>query len=214
MPGCPALRRVVIRERVGKGGALMRGLAEAKGDRIAFTDADGSTPPASLFALAEALGDAGAVIGSRWLPASRIGRPQPRSRRIASRLFNAYVRMLFGLRLSDTQCGAKVLSRAAVEAVLPRLGATQWGFDVELLFLLRCAGFEIREFPVEWNDVDGSKVRLFRAAGEMLLALTRLRLLHSPLRAVVRLWDNSLGSRLYRNRLARIRAIYGQEPAP
>lgn len=208
MPVCPALRSIVIPERVGKGGALMRGLREARGDRIAFTDADGSTPPDALLSLADTLGDEGILIGSRWLPDSVIGRPQPFSRRFISRLFNLYVRLVFGLQVTDTQCGAKVLSRAALDSVLAKLGATQWAFDVELLFHIRHAGFRIREVPIEWNDVSGSKVKIFRSSIEMLLALTRLRLIFSPLKPLVGLWDRSLGRRLFLRRMERMRAIH------
>jgi len=205
----PELRMVVIPERVGKGGALIRGLRESRGEKIAFTDADGSTAPGDLWALADRLRGDGVVIGSRWLADSHIVRAQPWSRRTGSRLFNLTVRLLFGLRLSDTQCGAKVMSRSVLNALLPRIGSTDWAFDVDLLFQARRAGFPIHEVPITWRDVQGSRLNLPKAALESLAALGRLRLLHSPLRPLVQVWDNTLGIRLYRRRLARMRAIYG-----
>jgi glycosyltransferase involved in cell wall biosynthesis len=208
----PQLRLVVIPEKVGKGGAIMRGLAEAKGDMIAFTDADGSTPPASLLDLVDSLPGNGICIGSRWLPDSVIGRPQPLARRVASRLFHVGVRVLFGLRVSDTQCGAKVMTREVKETLLPNLGCTQWAFDVELLFLARRAGFSIAEKPIEWNDVSGSKVKILRCSAEMTAALIRLRLLYSPFRGMVHQWDNTLGRRLFQRRLQRMAAIYRGSP--
>jgi len=214
LPRLPALRIVVIPERVGKGGALMRGMAESRGDLVAFTDADGSTPPEALFDLVQHLHPPGAVIGSRWLPGSRVGRPQPLSRRLASRLFNLAVRLLFGFPLTDTQCGAKVLSRDVVDTVLPRLGATQWAFDVELLFHIRRAGFPIHEVPTVWNDVGGSKIRIARASGEMTLALLRLRMMHSPLRPLVHLWDRGPGRKLFQRRMERLRSVYRPPRSP
>lgn len=206
--GNPFIRMAVIPEKVGKGGALMRGLRESRGDRIAFTDADGSTPPTALLGLADAMDFEGVLIGSRWLPDSKIGRPQPLSRRVASRLFNGLVRVLFDLRITDTQCGAKVMTRGAVDAVLPRVGTTQWAFDVEWLFQIRRAGFELREVPVAWNDVSGSKVKLVRHSVEMTFALLRLRMLHSPFKPAVNLWDRTLGLKLYQRRMARLRATH------
>ncbi|WFB35366.1 glycosyltransferase [Kiritimatiellota bacterium B12222] len=211
LPQYPQLRLVVIPEKVGKGGALMRGIIECSGDKIAFTDADGSTPPHALLALADQLQNPGMILGSRWLAGSIIGRKQPLSRRVMSRMFNAYVRVLFGLRLSDTQCGAKVMTRESVIQVLPHIGTTQWAFDVELLFQLQRKGVEIKERPVEWNDVTGSKVKILRSSVEMSFALLRLRLIYSPFKAIISLWDRTLGRKLFNRRLARMRSIYAEE---
>lgn len=210
IPRFPFIRLIVIPEKVGKGGALIRGLSEARGDKIAFTDADGSTPPAALLDLVDKLSEPGILIGSRWLSHSVIGSSQPLSRRLASRLANRLVRHLFGLHLSDTQCGAKVMSREVVQEVLPCIGTTQWAFDVELLFQIKRAGYPVHETPTEWNDVSGSKIHLFRASCEMTLALVRLRLLYSPFRCIVRAWDSTLGKRLFARRMARMRSIYGE----
>lgn len=209
-PQCPAMRVVVIPARVGKGGALMRGFSESRGQIIAFTDADGSTPPEALWALITQLRPpTGMVIGSRWLPGAAVNTPQARSRRMASRSLNRLVRFGFGLPFTDTQCGAKAIRREALDAVLPRLGATDWAFDIDLIFQVRRAGFPVREHPTTWDDVAGSTLRLPRASLEILGALLRLRLLHSPARGLVHLWDRTLGVRLYRRRIARLRAIYG-----
>lgn len=203
------IRLVVIPEIVGKGGAIMRGLSEAKGDKIAFTDADGSTPPSSLLDLVTLLDTSGICIGSRWMPESKIGRPQPLSRRIASRLFNGMVRLFFGVQVTDTQCGAKVMTQDVVRSILPSLGCTQWAFDVELLFLTRKQGFTILEKPIEWNDVSGSKVKILQCSLEMTAALLRLRLRYSPFQGLVTLWDKTLGKRLYASRINRMAAVYG-----
>jgi hypothetical protein len=152
------------------------------------------------------------VLGSRWMPDSIIGRKQPRSRRMMSRIFNLYVRILFGLDLTDTQCGAKVMSRDAVMKILPEMGTTQWAFDVELLFQLKRSGVPLLERPIEWNDVSGTKIKIFRASIEMTFALVRLRLIYSPFKFLVRIWDQSLGRKLYDRRMARMRSIYTESP--
>lgn len=211
MPRFPRLRVIVITDPVGKGGALMRGLAESRGDKVGFTDADGSTPAAFFLSLADRLDGSGLLIASRWLPGAKISRKQPWHRLVSSRVFNRMVRLAFGLEVTDTQCGAKIMSRDVLETILPRVGVTQWAFDVDLLFHVRRAGFPIREVPAEWNDVAGSKVRFFRAPLEMTAALTRLRLIHSPFRGVVRVWDKTLGARLYARRLERMRSIYANQ---
>jgi hypothetical protein len=104
----------------------------------------------------------------------------------------------------DTQCGAKIIDHDTLKQVLPRIGSTQWAFDVELIFQVRRTGRDVVEAPVIWRDQKGSKVRVFRSAFEMVLALSRLRLLYSPFRWVVHLWDRSLGRRLFARRMQRM----------
>ncbi len=189
-----ACLQVLVEPRaIGKGGALMMGMREARGEAIGFIDADGSTPPHAFDSLVAQMGDAGAVIASRWFPESIIDPPQTLRRRAASRIFNFLVRTLFGLPITDTQCGAKIIRREAVQDILPRLGLTRWAFDVDLLFQLRRAGYRIVEAPTEWHDVGGSQLRIGKASLEMFLAIVRLRLLHSPFAWVVSTYDKSLG---------------------
>jgi glycosyltransferase involved in cell wall biosynthesis len=173
----------------GKGRALIRGFQESSGELVGFVDADGATPPEAFHALVESIGSAGAVIASRWQSTSVVSPRQPMQRRIASRCFNLVVRVLFGLRLTDTQCGAKLMRGDALKSVLPRLGVTRWAFDVDLLFQFRRAGFDVTEVPTVWCDVSGSKLKIMRASVETLVALVRLRLLHSPLHPTVALWN-------------------------
>lgn len=193
----PEIRVLVEPARVGKGGAVLRGMDAASGDRIGFVDADGATPPAAFRALDEALRADALVTANRWDPKSRIT-PQPWIRRFVSRCFNALVRMFFGLRLRDTQCGAKLWNRRVQDAVRPRIGTTQWAFDVDLLFQVRRAGFPILELPTVWNDQTGSHLRIGRASVGMALAITRLRLLHSPFAFVVGIYDATLGHLTHR----------------
>jgi glycosyltransferase involved in cell wall biosynthesis len=127
---CPQVKLVVEPRRVGKGGAVLLGFAKARGALVGFVDADGSTPPEAFQDLVDRIGDAGAIIASRWMKGSQVSPRQPFSRRLASRVFNTAVRLLFKLRIHDTQCGAKLFTREALDEVGPRLGLTRWAFDV------------------------------------------------------------------------------------
>lgn len=193
---------MVEQKAIGKGGAIMRGFAEASGDLIGFVDADGSTSPEAFLDLIEHIGDAGLIIASRWLPGAVVEPRQPLDRRVASRIFNWLVRVLFRVQITDTQCGAKLLTRETVRAVLPHLGLTRWAFDVDLLFHVRREGFSIVERPTVWRDVAGSRINVPLASIEMALAICRLRLLNSPFAFVVRLYNLSLGRLIHRGRSA------------
>lgn len=189
----PQVKVLVEPEAIGKGGAIMLGAEAALGQFIGFVDADGATPPEAFDDLVDHMGDAGAIFASRWLPGAQVKPRQPLKRRIASRIFNYLVRTLFKVKITDTQCGAKLIRREAMQAVLPQLGLTRWAFDVDLLFQLRRAGYRIIEHPTVWHDVAGSQLRVSRAAVEMFLAITRLRLLHSPFSFVVTIYDRTIG---------------------
>lgn len=190
---CPQVSVIVEPAKIGKGGAIIFGFRKAAGELVGFVDADNSTAPAAFQDLVDHIGGAGAIIASRWIAGAQVSPRQPASRLISSRVFNGLVRLLFKLRIHDTQCGAKLLTREAVQAVLPNLGVTRWAFDVDLLFQLRRAGYAIVERPTVWRDAEGSRLRVFRASFEMFVAIVRLRLLYSPLSWVVAIYDRTIG---------------------
>ena len=170
---------------VGKGGAVMLGTQTAEGDLIGFVDADGATPPEAFDDLVEKIRLDGCIIASRWMKESKMTPKQPLDRRIASRCFNLMVRVLFGLRLKDTQCGAKLFRREVLLPVMRNLGVTNWAFDVDMLFQTKRLGASIREIPTVWNDQAGSKMRVVHAGLNIFVALVRLRVFYSPFRFMI-----------------------------
>ncbi|MGD9873430.1 MAG: dolichyl-phosphate beta-glucosyltransferase [Kiritimatiellia bacterium] len=190
----PQVRCIVEPAKIGKGGAVKLGFESARGEIVGFADADGSTPPDAFQALADQMEPGvDAVIASRWFKESEVYPRQTVSRQIASRIFNGFVRLMLGLKIRDTQCGAKVFKKEALDHVVPSLGITRWAFDVDLLFQLQRAGYSIREAPTKWHDVGGSQIRIFRSSVQMFFAVTRLRLYYSPLRWIVKLYESTLG---------------------
>jgi len=190
--------RVVVEPRaIGKGGAIMLGFGHARGRLIGFVDADGSTPPEAMDELFEHIDGAGMIIASRWMKGAEVSPRQPLKRRVASRIFNLLVRRLFNVQITDTQCGAKVLTHEVLEAVLPHLGLTRWAFDVDLVFQVHRLGYAITERPTRWRDVTGSRLNVTQASIEMFIAIVRLRLLYSPFKFLVTLYDRTLGRKIH-----------------
>ena len=171
--------------RVGKGGAVLIGTEAAMGDLIGFVDADGATPPSAFNDLVEQMSLDGCIIASRWMKGSEMSPRQPLKRRIASRCFNGMVRVLFGMHLKDTQCGAKLFRREVILPVMRNLGVTSWAFDVDMLFQTKRLGASIREIPTVWHDQAGSTLQVGRAGVNMFVALVRLRMFYSPLRFMI-----------------------------
>lgn len=179
-----SISHIVFPGPIGKGGALIEGLKLAPlADMVGYVDADGATPPEALLDLVQrcASGAADCVIGSRWLPESQVTHAQPQKRRFASRLFHLFVQGFFWMNIADTQCGAKVMRRSAIEAVHNRLRLADLAFDVNLLYSLKKGGFSVLEVPTVWQDQTGSHVVFnLRTSLNMLLSLVRLRLVYSP----------------------------------
>ena len=166
---------------IGKGGALIEGLKLAPlTEAIGYVDADGATPPRAFYDLVQRMGEADCVIGSRWLPQSVLHVEQTGHRQFASRVFHLIVELLFGMHIKDTQCGAKVMRRQAVEKVHSTLRIADMAFDINLLYSLKRAGYRILEVPTEWTDKMGSKVNLFRTSLTMFLSAFRIRLIYWP----------------------------------
>ncbi|MFA6332599.1 MAG: dolichyl-phosphate beta-glucosyltransferase [Methanoregula sp.] len=145
--------------RLGKGGGVIAGLTAARAPLVGYFDADGSTGIHEMLRLFAAAASVDGAIGSRWVPGSNLTIRQGWMRRMESRMFNLIMKILYGLPYYDTQCGAKVFRKAAVDAVLPAMVSRGFEFDVELLWRLRSAGFTIIEVPIEWQNKSDSRVK-------------------------------------------------------
>jgi dolichol-phosphate mannosyltransferase len=169
------LRCIEYPSRIGKGRAVCEGLTLAKTRFAGYMDADGSASCSQMMTLFHELNGNDGIIGSRWLTGSKITRSQGMVRQFESRIFNLTIRLLFGLPYRDTQCGAKVFRKDALDAVLPGIVSKGFEFDVELLWRLTKKSYRISEYPIEWDNRGDSRVRGPDAV-TMLGNLIKLRL--------------------------------------
>ncbi|HPD13602.1 MAG TPA: glycosyltransferase family 2 protein [Planctomycetota bacterium] len=174
----PAVRLLRNGRNRGKGYSVRRGVLEARGEVILFSDADESTPfsEAPKLLAPIAAGAADVAIGSRALRESRLELPQPWMRRVMGWVFRNLVRLLVMRGIRDTQCGFKAFRAAAAREVFPRQTLEGFAFDVEVLFIARKLGYHIVEVPVRWLDSHDSRVRPLRDPVRMFLDLLRIRL--------------------------------------
>ncbi len=171
----PALRTLSDgTPNAGKGAAVARGAAWARGEWVLVIDADLATPLDQLSALTE-LVDCGAdvAIASRDLEGSIVV-GAPRHRYVLGRAFNRTVRTLTGLRLRDTQCGFKLLRTADARRLTQEQIVRRWAFDVELLLRARKAGLEVAEAPVYYVHGEDSKLAPWAVGPRMLLDVLRV----------------------------------------
>ena len=157
----PGLRVLCSPANRGKGHAVRLGMRAATGQVRLFSDADGSTPIEELDALLRALAaGADVAIGSRYLAASRVTRPQPWFRRVWSRLVNRVVQRVLLPGMADTHCGFKAFTGTAAEHVFGACTVDGWSFDLEVLARARAQGLRIREVAVRWETDERSKARI------------------------------------------------------
>jgi dolichyl-phosphate beta-glucosyltransferase len=171
---------------VGKAEAVRQGMLAAfaaEPQYVAYWDADLATPLEAVTQFREVFERRPAVeivIGARLpLLGRRIRRTKARA--MLGRVFAACASRVLRLRITDTQCGAKMFRCSPrIESLFATPFGTRWIFDVELLARwqrsLRRAALDgesrLFEFPLEdWQDVAGSKLKrsdFVRAAGELL----------------------------------------------
>jgi len=175
----PSLRVRILENSInlGKGASVRRGMLEASGDPVFFTDADLSTPLVELERFLPLL-DAGhdVVIGTRKHESAEIGKAQNVLRTYMGLGYTRLVNSLLGLDLTDYTCGFKLFSREAAQAIFARSVVDGWSFDAEILFLARRLGFKIAEVPVHWEDKPDSKVRIVRDTARSFAEILSIRL--------------------------------------
>jgi glycosyltransferase involved in cell wall biosynthesis len=161
----------------GKGYAVREGLKATTGEIAVFSDADLSTPIEELPKLIDPIrrGEYDVTFGSRALDRSLIGTHQPWRREQGGKVMNLIIRAMSGLNFYDTQCGFKAFRMSKFRPLLDTFTIDRFGFDVEFLYVAARRGLKLKEVPVRWNNVEGSKVDVFRDTRRMFTELAEIR---------------------------------------
>jgi dolichyl-phosphate beta-glucosyltransferase len=173
----PRFRAIDTGPQRGKGWAVRAGLAACRGGIAGFTDCDLNVPAPEVVAAFTALQHAGpdVLAADRTLPGSRVVRAAGGLRPLQGRLFRAVVASLGLCPVRDTQCGLKVMRRAVVDDLLPRLQVDGFAFDVELLALASQRGWRVQPLAVTWRAGEGrSRVVPWRDGARMVASVLEL----------------------------------------
>ncbi|MBU1200199.1 glycosyltransferase [Patescibacteria group bacterium] len=181
----PNVKTYLLKKNQGKGHAVRFGFTKAKGDLIAFIDAGREIDPAGLSMLLAHLEwyKADIIVGSKRHLASQIN--YPFNRRVLSWGYHRLVKLLFGIKLTDTQAGIKLFRAKVLKKVLPRLVVKHYAFDIELLAVANHLGFKrIYEAPIKLNFQSGNLTSaatlktIYQMLWETAAVFYRLRILH------------------------------------
>lgn len=153
----------------GKGAAVRTGMLNARGRFRFMADADLSMPVNQINRfLPPELTDFDLAIASREAPGA-VRYQEPEIRHIGGRAVNLIIQLLALPGLQDTQCGFKCFRDQTAEDLFNAQTLTGWSFDIEILFIARQRGYQIREIPIPWYYREESKVSAVRDAVKMFV---------------------------------------------
>jgi len=169
-----SLRVIGLGGNYGKGAAVRRGVMEASGDYILFTDADFSTDISEMdIFLGECERNHDIIIASRSLAGSVLDPPQSFFRRAIGTICRNMVSLLAVKGYKDTQCGFKLFRRKAAKEIFSHLKTDGFAFDVEVLVLAGKLGFSVKELPVRWRNAADSSVKPLKDSFAFFIRLLR-----------------------------------------
>ena len=121
--------------------------------------------------------DSAIVIGSRaHMVTSPAVVQRSLLRNLLMRGFHAYLAVLGIAAIKDTQCGFKLFTRSAAKRIFPSMHVEGWIFDIEILIIATLLGdVIIREVPITWREVEGSKMYLVTDSIRMACDLLVIR---------------------------------------
>jgi len=179
MPGLVVLRNG---RNMGKGYAVRNGVLHCSGRLVMFTDPDMTYAWENVGTLLDRL-RAGCrmVVANRRLPDSVYTVKNELVRYVYRRhrtglLFNLLIRLLFGLKHTDTQSGLKGFPREVAMAIFERVHTHGYLFDVEVFIVAKKLGLKVEEIPVHLTyETDYTTVKQIRYFFQLVPELIQIK---------------------------------------
>jgi len=163
----------------GYGAAIKTGFRAARGELLAFLDADGTYPPERFPALCKpALDGADVVVGSRMAGTES---DMPLVRRIGNVIFATLVSLVSNVRITDSASGQRVLRREA----LPILYPLPDGLNFTPVMTTRALheNLKIVEVPIPYAERRGrSKLSVVKDGWRFLSTIVGTAFTYNPVR--------------------------------
>lgn len=146
----PNVKVFAYEKNRGKSYAVRFGMSKALGDYVMFIDAGFEIDPNGISMLLEHMEwyEADIIVGSKRHPAALVNYNW--QRKILSLGYYYLVKLLFGIKVKDTQAGIKVFRKRVLEKILPRLVEKRFAGDLEMLVVAKQLGYKrIFEAPIK-----------------------------------------------------------------
>jgi len=151
------VKALCYKENQGKSYAIRLGMHYAKGDYVMFIDSGMEIDPNGISMLLEHMEwyNADIIVGSKRHQVSQVN--YSLQRKILSTGYYTLVKILFGIKVTDTQAGIKIFKKNVLEKILPRLLEKKFAGDLEMLVVAEKLGFNrIYEAPIKLDYQLGS----------------------------------------------------------
>ncbi|MES2703482.1 MAG: glycosyltransferase family 2 protein [Bacteroidota bacterium] len=147
----PGLVLITYQENRGKGYAIRKGVAQATGDILIYTDIDFPYAPESLLAIYNALNRNECDVAAGVKDETYYSHVPP-LRRAISRNLQSLIKVFLSMPVTDTQCGLKGF-RSNVKPLFLKTTIKRYLFDLE--FIRNCfksKQYRVKAVPVKLND--------------------------------------------------------------
>jgi dolichyl-phosphate beta-glucosyltransferase len=166
---CPRIKIIDNQDNKGKGFVVRQGIQHATSERIIITDADLAYPIEQVSNFFDSTDGYDLVVGSRVHKGSIYLMEHQKfksilARHTTSRVFNMYVRFLFGFKWKDTQCGLKVISARMAKKLMQLGRINGFAYDVEFFTIAKHAKeMRVMEIPVKViHSYTDSKIKMYK----------------------------------------------------
>jgi glycosyltransferase involved in cell wall biosynthesis len=154
----------------GYGGAVISGLRAATLPFVLLADGDGQFDPSDIGLLAPLAATHDLIVGRRTRRADNL------LRRLNGRAWTGLVRLLFGLKIHDIDCGFKLFRRELLDGVVLRANGAM--ISTELMARLaarraRICEVSVKHFPRLAGEQSGANLKVIGKAFAELFALYR-----------------------------------------
>lgn len=168
---------ITYKKNMGKGYALICGIKKSVNKWILTCDFDMAVLPSTVFEWTSKgyiQNNNFAYFGSRLLKKSKVETIWIRM--IYGFFFTLLIKILFGIKIKDTQCGFKLYNASYIKKIVSKLKSFRYVHDVEIINKLMQKKITIIELPLKWTHIEGSKVNLLKDPIQMIVDLIKIKI--------------------------------------
>ena len=161
-------------KNMGKGKAIQTGIANSRGEKIIFIDADGTYPVEEVLHIITRLDDNDVVFTAReW-------KNIPILNLIGNKMISAVIKVFSGFTGHDPLSGLYGIRRSVIEKL--DVETSDFSIETEIVVKSTVMGFNMTELPIRYNRRLGeSKINPFKDGLKILKLIFSLLVVYNPL---------------------------------